>query len=72
MILMIEYTTLGVLSALTGVLLAVVANAALAIFVFKADPWPDAGLVLGAVGIVTGISVLGGLLVSRGVRIIHR
>lgn len=67
MILLIEYTTLGVLSALTGVLLAVVANAALAIFVFKADPWPDAGLVLGAVGIVTGISVLGGLLVSRGV-----
>lgn len=67
MILLIEYTTLGLLSALTGVLLAVAANAALAMLVFKAEPWPDAGLVLWAVGIVTGISVLGGLLVSRGV-----
>lgn len=66
-ILVIEYAALGILSALTGVLLAVAANAALAIFVFKASPWPDATLHLTAVGTVTAISVLGGLALSRGV-----
>jgi putative ABC transport system permease protein len=66
-ILVIEYATLGVLSALTGVLLAVAANAALAVFVFKASPWPDPMLLAGAFGAVTGIAVLGGLALSRGV-----
>ncbi|MEJ6643202.1 MAG: ABC transporter permease [Akkermansiaceae bacterium] len=66
-ILVIEYAALGILSALTGVLLAVAANASLAIFVFKASPWPDATLHLTAVGTVTAISVLGGLALSRGV-----
>ena len=66
-ILVIEYAALGILSALTGVLLAVAANVALAIFVFKASPWPDPMLLLLAFGSVTGIAVLGGLALSRGV-----
>ncbi len=66
-ILVIEYAALGILSALTGVLLAVAANAALATFVFKASPWPDAALLLAAFGTVTMIAVLGGLALSRGV-----
>ena len=66
-ILVIEYITLGFLSALTGVLLAVAANAALAVFVFEASPWPDATLLLTAFGAVMGISVIGGLALSRGV-----
>lgn len=66
-ILVIEYATLGLLSALTGVLLAVGANAALAIFVFKASPVPDPALLAAAFATVTGISVIGGLALSRGV-----
>jgi putative ABC transport system permease protein len=60
-ILVIESAALGVLSALTGVVLAVAANAALAVFVFEASPWPDPGLIVGAFGAVTAIAVLGGL-----------
>jgi putative ABC transport system permease protein len=66
-ILVIEYAALGILSALTGVLLAVAANAALAKFVFKAPPWPDPGLLAAALVSVTAIAVLGGLALSRGV-----
>lgn len=66
-ILVIEYAALGILSAMSGVLLAVAANAALAVFVFKAPPWPDPMLLLAAFGSVTTISVLGGLALSRGV-----
>ncbi len=66
-ILVIEYATLGMLSALTGVLLAVAANAALAIFAFDASPLPDPVLLAVAFGSVTGIAVLGGLGLSRGV-----
>jgi putative ABC transport system permease protein len=66
-ILVIEYAALGMLSALTGVLLAVAANAALATFVFKASPWPDPILLVGAFGTVMIIAVLGGLALSRGV-----
>lgn len=66
-ILVIEYAALGMLSALSGVLLAVAANAALATFVFKASPWPDLMLLAGAFGSVTMIAVLGGLGLSRGV-----
>jgi putative ABC transport system permease protein len=67
MILVIEYATLGFLSALTGVLLAVAGNAALAVFVFKASPVPDSGLLGTAFLLVTGVSILGGLALSRGV-----
>ena len=66
-ILVIEYAALGVLAGLSGVLLAVGGNAALAVFVFKASPWPDFGLLAAAVGSVAGISVIGGLALSRGV-----
>ncbi len=66
-ILVIEYATLGLLSALTGVLLASGANALLAIYVFRAEPWPDASLLAIAFASATGISVIGGLLLSRGV-----
>ncbi|MEN8870355.1 MAG: FtsX-like permease family protein, partial [Akkermansiaceae bacterium] len=66
-ILLVEYATLGILTALTGALLAVGANAALAVFVFKASPWPDAMLIVAAFGAVILLSVLGGLALSRGV-----
>ena len=66
-ILVIEYATLGLLAALTGVLLAAAGNAALAIFVFKASPVPDFQLLGAALVTVTGISVLGGIALSRGV-----
>ena len=65
--LVIEYAALGVLSALTGVVLAVAGNAALAKFVFEASPWPDFTVVAGAFAAATGISVIGGLALSRGV-----
>lgn len=66
-ILTVEYAALGLLSALTGVLLAVAANAALAVFLFKAPWWPDPWLLGGAFAAATGISVAGGLALSRGV-----
>ena len=66
-VLTIEYAALGVLSALTGVLLAVAANAALAVFVFDASPWPDLGLLVTALLTVTTIAVVGGLALSRSV-----
>ena len=67
MILIVEYATLGLLSALTGVLLAVAANAALAVFVFKASAVPDFGMFGIAFLLVTGVSIIGGLALSRGV-----
>jgi putative ABC transport system permease protein len=66
-ILVIEYAALGFLSALTGILLALAGNAALAEWVFKVSPVPDFGLLGAAFAIVTGISVIGGLALSRGV-----
>jgi putative ABC transport system permease protein len=67
LILFVEYASLGVLSAVTGLLLAVGANAALAIYVFKGSPWPSASLLAGAFGIATGLAIAGGLLLGRGV-----
>ena len=66
-ILILEYAALGLLSALSGVLLAVAANAALALFVFKVSPWPDFGLLAIAFAVATGVAVAGGLLLGRGV-----
>jgi putative ABC transport system permease protein len=65
-ILTVEYSVLGFLSALTGVLLAVLANGALAFFVFDAPPWPDFSLLAIAFAVATGVSVLVGMWVSRG------
>ena len=66
-ILIIEYATLGVLSALAGLVLAVGANVALAIFVFKAPPWPDVTLLGFAFAATTALAIFGGLALSRGV-----
>ena len=66
-ILLIEYATLGTLSALAGLVLAIAANAALAVFVFKAAPWPDPLLIAAAFAATTGLAILGGLALSRGV-----
>ncbi|MBW0001458.1 MAG: ABC transporter permease [Verrucomicrobia bacterium] len=66
-ILMIEYATLGTLSALAGVVLAAAANAALALFVFDGNPWPDPPLLAVAFAAVIGVALLGGLALSRGV-----
>jgi putative ABC transport system permease protein len=67
LILIIEYATLGALSALAGVLLAVAANAALARFVFDGNPWPDPLLLVVAFAAVVVLTLLGGLALSRGV-----
>jgi putative ABC transport system permease protein len=66
-ILIIEYATLGALSALAGVVLAVAANTVLAVFVFKAPPWPDAGLLGATFAAATGLAMVGGLALGRGV-----
>jgi putative ABC transport system permease protein len=66
-ILTIEYATLGALSALAGLLLAVAGNAALAVFVFKANPWPDWQLLAITFATTTGLAIGGGLFLGRGV-----
>ncbi len=66
-ILFVEYATLGALSAVTGLLLAALANVALALFVFKASPWPSPPLLGAAFLITTALAILGGFLLSRGV-----
>ena len=66
-ILIIEYATLGALSAISGVVLAVAANWALAVFVFKAAPWPDPMLLLAAFTLTTVLALVSGLFLSLGV-----
>lgn len=64
---LIEYAVLGVLGALVGGVLAYGANAALAVWVFKAPvilpPWP----LVGAVFAVSALTVATGLLAGRGI-----
>ncbi|MET0262735.1 MAG: FtsX-like permease family protein [Rariglobus sp.] len=64
---LIEYAVLGVLGALIGGALAYGANAALAVWVFKAPIilplWPLAG----AVGVVTVLTIATGLISGRGI-----
>lgn len=67
MILITEYITLGILSALTGMVLAVIANSVLALFVFKANPWPDFSLLIFALAGAIFLSLVSGLTLSRGV-----
>lgn len=67
LILFVEYAALGVLSALTGLVLAVLANVALALWVFKASPWPNPLLLGGAFVTATALALIGGLLLSRGI-----
>jgi putative ABC transport system permease protein len=67
LILIIEYVTLGALSSLAGLILAIAANWALARFVFDATPWPDPFLLGAAFTITTTLALLSGLALSRGV-----
>lgn len=65
--LLAEYAVLGLLAATTGGVLAVAANGLLAKFLFKVSavpPWP---LLVTAVGAVTLLTVVTGLLANRGV-----
>jgi putative ABC transport system permease protein len=66
-ILLVEYFSLGLLAALTGILLAVLAAWALAEFVFHTSFAPEPGSLLVALLVVPGITVLTGFLMSRGV-----
>jgi putative ABC transport system permease protein len=65
-ILIVEYATLGVLSAVTGIALSVAGSWALARFVFKATPWPHPQLLAAAFLSAVALAVLGGLALSRG------
>lgn len=67
-ILTVEYLCLGGLAGLTGCLLAVAADWALARFVFKVGFVPAIGPVGLALGITAGLTLLTGLLASRGSR----
>ncbi len=66
-ILIVEYATLGLLSALTGLLLATAANAGLAIFAFKASPSPAWDILGTSLAVVTALAIAGGMALSRGV-----
>ena len=67
LILLVEYTALGAISSLAGLLLAVAANSGLALFVFKVSPWPEWRLLAAAFAGATLLAVLAGLALSRGV-----
>lgn len=66
-ILLVEYCSLGVLSALTGILLAVFAAWLLAKWVFHVPFAPDPLALLVAILIVPAVTVATGFLMSRGV-----
>ena len=66
-ILVVEYASLGVLSAITGVVLSVAGSWTLAQFVFETDPWPHPRLLVVAFASAVALAVLGGLALSRGV-----
>lgn len=66
-ILSVEYLVLGVLSALTGILLAVLAAWALATFVFKIPFALSALPLMAALLIVPLVTIVTGLLISRGI-----
>ncbi|MGE4178555.1 MAG: ABC transporter permease [Limisphaerales bacterium] len=66
-ILMVEYAVLGFLAATTGVILALAASAALAVFLFQTAFAPPVAPAAWAIATVTGLTVATGLLASRGV-----
>ncbi|HYV29646.1 MAG TPA: FtsX-like permease family protein, partial [Candidatus Binatia bacterium] len=66
-ILAVEYFSLGLLAALTGVVLAVCATWALSIFVFHGRFVLETAPLGVALGVVPGLTLLLGLLMSRGV-----
>jgi putative ABC transport system permease protein len=66
-VLLVEYLALGVLAALTGILLAIAAAWALSAFVFKMSFAPTALPLVGALLLVPALTVVTGFLMSRGV-----
>jgi putative ABC transport system permease protein len=66
-ILLVEYTVLGVLAAVTGGGLAVIANILLAKFLFKTDVVLPPLVLLGAVVSAVAITLATGLFTNRGV-----
>ncbi len=67
LILLTEYAALGFFSGLAGALLAILAYIPLSIWVFESDPWPGIILPLAVIGGATLLSILAGLVLSRGV-----
>lgn len=63
----LEYLLLGVLAALTGIVLALGASWALAVFSFKIPYTPNLLPALGLTAIITGLTVIIGLFNSRDV-----
>ncbi len=66
-IMLVEYLCLGGMAALSGILLALAASWALAYFVFDVFYQPGREPIFIALFIVTGLTVLVGLLNSRGI-----
>lgn len=66
-IMLVEYAVLGLLAAVTGGALALVANALLAHFVFHAPAAIPPGQVAAAVLLAVGLTLLTGALAERGV-----
>ncbi len=66
-IVLIEYTSLGILSACAGTALALVTRELMAHFVFKTSPAYEMTPILLAVGGALGVSLLTGLLLTRGI-----
>ncbi|HSR68472.1 MAG TPA: FtsX-like permease family protein [Acidobacteriota bacterium] len=66
-ILLIEYLALGAMAALTGLLLAIVAGWALAVFAFETDYAPSPLPLAGAFLLVGFLTVAIGMLNSRGI-----
>ena len=64
---LVEYAILGVLAAIVGGGLSIAGNALLAQFVFKVAPVAPPLLVLGAITTAAAVTVVTGLLTSRGV-----
>ena len=64
---LVEYAILGVLAAIVGGGLSIAGNALLAEFVFKVAPVAPPLLVLGAIVTAATVTVVTGLLTSRGV-----
>jgi putative ABC transport system permease protein len=64
---LVEYAVLGIQAAIVGGLLAVVANALLARYVFHIGASAPAAQVAGAVAAVSVLTVVTGFIVSRGV-----
>jgi putative ABC transport system permease protein len=66
-ILTVEYLALGLLAALTGILLALAAVWALAAFVFEVHFAPPFWPLLAALAAVPALTLVTGLLMSRGI-----